>query len=188
MNANDLIKARERLELWRNTPLTWDPVKGGKHPLVCWDDEKTYELGSDPEGTRFTAIRNRMMTGHYYPPDVLEFFGDWIEEQRELRPGDRVLQRARLFGPFPNPCLWAMTEIFVAEADVDTCSIGYVTTKHHFGRGIWRATLTRPEGRLSLTVRSTAGPGSFWFWIGLPIGRALMLRARRRAVEAFRSL
>lgn len=81
-----------------------------------------------------------------------------------------------------------MTEVFVAEQTRDTCTLGYVTTERHFGRGKWQATLTLSNGALTLHVRATAGPGSIWFWIGLPVARHLMVRARIRAVKEFRGV
>jgi hypothetical protein len=179
MNA----EAERRLERWSDAPLTWDPVRGGKRPLVCWDDDATYDLGEDEHGARFEAIKARMLSGRYYPPEVIEFYGQWQKEGRDMRPGDRVLQHVRLFGIVS---LWAMTEIFIAESSDSACTIGYVTTKRHFGRGKWQATLTRVGQRLSLRVQATAGPGSFWFWLGLPVARWMMVKAWKSAAEDFR--
>jgi len=145
-----------------------------------------YDLGEDRDGSRFRAVSDLMMTGHFYPPSVIEFFGNWLLDSLKIQKGDRMVQRARLFLSLPFPAFWAMTEIFVAEATEDECTIGYVTTERHFGRGKWQATLTLVQSRLSLHVRATAGPGSFWFWVGLPVARMMMVRARLMAVEAFR--
>jgi hypothetical protein len=181
-------EARRRFDAFASAELTWHPVRGGDVPLVVWRDRLEKDLGPDAGGERFEAIAQRMLGGRYYPPDVLEFFGLWLEEEREIRAGDRMLQRARLVPWLRRPVVWAMTEAFVAERGPDACTIGYVTTRRHFGRGIWQATLTRREGRLTLLVESTAGPGSWLFWLGLPYARFLQLRARRRAVEEFRKL
>ena len=175
-------KLQEKAE---NATLTWDPVKGGKRAWVCFDDFKVYDLGPDADGHRFAEIAKRMMSGNYYPPDAVVFGGRFRKEGRELRAGDRVVQQAPLFGKLGGPLMPSSAEIYVAEREGDRCMIGYVTTSTHFGRGIWLAELIRSDGRLQLTVQSTASPRSWLFWVGLPYARFLQLRARRRAVEEF---
>lgn len=177
------IKAR--FEKSEKTGLTWDPVKGGKWAFVCFDDDRQYDLGPDPDRHRFEEIAERMTTGRYYPPDAVRFYGRFEEEGRPLRAGDRILQQAPLFGFL---YCWSMAELFVVERTADRCHIGYVTTAAHHGRGIWQADLRWSEGRLTLRVTSTASPHSWLFWLGLPVARYLQLRARRRAVEVFRSI
>jgi hypothetical protein len=174
------MRLQERAESARRT---WDPASGGKRAWICFEDDKTYDLGADPDGRRFQAIAGRMMSGNYYPPDAVRFSGRFREEGRDLQAGDRVVQQAPLFGKFGGPLMPSGAEIYVAEKSADRCKIGYVTTSIHFGRGIWTAELTRTDGRLALRVWSTASPRSWLFWLGLPYARYLQLRARRRAVE-----
>ena len=174
------MRLQERAESAR---LTWNPFTGGKRAWVCFDDFKTYDLGEDPAGSRFEEISNRMMSGDYYPPDAVRFGGRFREEERDLKVGDRIVQQAPLFGKLGGPLMPSAAEIYVAEKGTDRCKIGYVTTSIHVGRGIWSAELVRKDGRLQLTVQSTASPGSWLFWLGLPYARYLQLRARSRAVE-----
>lgn len=63
--------------------------------------------------------------------------------------------------------------------------MGYVTTAHHHGRGIWQACLERKGGVLTIRVRGIACPQSLLFWLGLPVSRYLQKRAWRRAIETF---
>jgi hypothetical protein len=175
------VEVRRRFDRYATSPTTWDPVTGGRRPAVAWDDDLTVDLGPDMDGHRFKDIADLMVTGRYYPPDIILFHRP---TDAPLRVGERVLQQAFCRGL----SLWSMVEIFLAERTEDACRIGYVTTAKHHGRGIWQAHLSRGNGRLSLRVFSTAGPQSFWFWIGLPVARYLQLRARRKALERFRSL
>ncbi len=178
-----IVKAR--FEDGLNAPLSWSPTEGGWRAFVCFEDHLVEEIGPDPDGTRFVAISNKMMNGDYYPPDAVQFYGLFRDEQRTIVAGERIQQRAPIMaGLFA----WSMVEIYVAELHSEQCKIGYVTTEKHHGRGIWTATLTRSAGKLSLTVESIASPHSFLFWVGLPIARYLQLRARRRAIEEFRKL
>lgn len=173
------------LERAEHAPLTWNPINGGHRGIVCFEDDKTYDLGADPSGVRFQEISERMITGCYYPADAIRVHGRFLVEGRELQVGDRLLQLAPLFGRFGGPLLPAAVEIFVADRTSGHCRIGYITTAFHFGRGIWSAILTIQSGRLSLRVHSTTSPRSWLFWTGLPYARWLQLRARRRAVEEF---
>jgi hypothetical protein len=172
---------RARFERYAKSPTTWNPVSGGRRLLVAWDDDITEDLGPDPDRSRFSQIADLMTSGRYYPADVIVFHR---LHEGPMTPGERVLQQTALLG-IP---LWSMVEIFLAERTETICRIGYVTTAKHHGRGIWQAHLTWEVGQLSLRVFSTAGPQSIWFWLGLPIARFLQLRARRKALERFKSL
>jgi hypothetical protein len=174
----------KRYQQMKDAPLTWDPVKGGKKALICFNDSLTGGLSPWPNQILFDAVADRMMGGRYYPKDAVEVFGPFLDEQRDIRVGDRVLQRAPLFWGI---CVWSMVEIYVAERGKDYCKVGYVTTNKHHGKGIWTATFLVEEDELVLRVSSIASPKSFLFWIGLPFARYLQLRARRRAFEDFTS-
>lgn len=166
-------------------PLSWDPVKGGKRAWVCWDDDKVYDLGPDPDGSRFDRISTKMLSGDYYPTDAVRCFGRFRTEGRPLRAGDRMLQQAPMFLIWGGPLLNSSTEIFVAEREEARCKLGYVTTEFHHGIGIWSSELTRRDGHLSLHVQGTAMPHSWLFWFCLPLARHYQKRAWRRAVEEF---
>ena len=174
-----------RFEDGLKAPLSWSPTEGGRRSIICFEDHLIEDLGADESGSRFTAIAIKMMSGNYYPPDAVEFFGSFQDEKRNIKVGERIQQRAPIFAGL---YAWSMVEIYVAEHNDDYCQIGYVTTKKHHGRGIWTATLTRRDGNLSIVVESIASPHSFLFWAGLPLARFLQLRARRRAIEEFRKL
>ena len=152
-----------------------------------FDDDRTYDLGSDPDGSGFSKVADRMVGGQYYPPDVLTL-GRLGDPAKALVARERVLQISPLFGSLGGPSLKSSVEFFVVDREDSKCHIGYVTTDFHFGRGIWQAELRRVESRLSLHVWSTAFPHNWLFWAGLPYARWLQLRARRRAVEEFRRL
>jgi hypothetical protein len=153
-----------------------------------WHDVWTEDLGPDPDGARFAEISARMLAGRYYPADAIEFFGRWQEEDRQIATGDRILQKARVLPPLRWPFVWAMTEVTVAERSEARCEIGYATTTRHFARGVWQASLSRSEGRLSLRIEATVTPASFLYWLGLPWARHIQFRAWRRAVEEFRKI
>ena len=178
-----------RFEKLKDAPLTWHPVDGGKRSWPCFEDALTADLGDDPHGHRFAIIAERMINGHYYPPDAVQYFCEAHDAGRSLKPGDRVLQFAPFLPFLPNFLgAWQMVEIFVASKNADEARLGYVTTAKHHGRGIWESVLRREDGKLTMTVTSTTCPRSWLFWLGMPVARLLQLRARRRAIEEFRRL
>jgi hypothetical protein len=185
---------RTRYERYLDAPVTWDSVAGGKLPFISWRDEVEEDLGPDPDGRRFAEICRRIMGGHYYPHDTIEFFGPWMSDEpggiaaRRIAVGDRILQRARLIPFLPWPAVWAMTEVFVAECSDSMCTLGYVTTRRHFGRGVWQSKVTRESDRIRVRVTSISAPQSWLFWAALPIARHLQKRAWRRAIEEFRAI
>jgi hypothetical protein len=174
LSTDWIAKAQQATVNWRPGQA---PPRGG----VCFLDDRTFDLGPD-EGDAFDRVAGAMLMGDYYPPDAVSFSGRFRDEDRRLRVGDRVFQQAPLW-PFSFVKLRSCVEIFVAEQTETGVSVGYVTTEMHHGRGEWRADLSRESQRLILRVQSVALPSSVWFWIGLPVARALQLRARRRGVE-----
>ena len=179
---------RERFERWRNAELSWHPESGGLRGPVTYEDDVVDDLGPDADGSRFEAVMAKMLRGDHYPADAVTFLGEFRDEGRDLVVGDRVLQRARVLPFWDGLVVWSMVEIFMVEREGETFRLGYVTTRRHHARGIWRAELRREDGRLNLHVRLTACPQSVWFWVGLPWARWLQVRARLRAAEEHRKL
>ncbi|MBS1702026.1 MAG: DUF1990 family protein [Armatimonadetes bacterium] len=177
----------KRFRAYESAPLSWDPTKGGKRSFVCFEDSISEIVAEQAQPGQFEQAARQMLAGDYYPADAVQFFGRFRDENRNLAKGERVLQRARFFPFYAGLYLWSMVEIYVVEQTENTCRIGYVTTQKHHGRGIWTATLEQKDGKLTLTVESTACPNSWAFWLGLPIARYLQLRARSRGIENIRS-
>ena len=174
---------------WQDIPpLSWNPETGGKNCWITFHDHKIYDLGPDPDGDRFKEISSRMRNGQYYPKDAVRFSGKFMEENRMLQPGDRIIQMAPIFGKLGGPIMIAVVEIYVSELEANCCKVGYVTTARHFARGMWSAELTRKDSELSIEVKATVIPNSFLYWFGLPYARFLQLRAWRRAIEVFRTV
>lgn len=167
---------------------TWDPIEGGRASWVRFIDDATYDLGPDPDRRRFDEIVRRTLAGHYYPPDAVSVSGTFRSEGRPIRVGDRIIQTAPLLGKLGGIRLHSIAEIFVCEQGESSFRFGYVTTNHHFARGMWQIDLNHEVASLTLRVRSFATPGSIWYWLGMPLARLLQLRARRRAIEVFRAL
>jgi len=184
--AGDLPKAiKKKLETVYQHPLAWNPVTGGKRAFIWFDDETDESLGADPTGERFQKIGDLIFAGKYYPADTVEFFPTEVP----LKPGVRIVQRARFFPTLKWPVAYSIVEIYLATRNETTIEIGYVTTKRHHGRGIWTATITRhPDNELTIRVVSIALPNSFLFWIGLPWARHLQVRAKWRAIQEFRKI
>ena len=174
------------LDRVQGSPLSWDPAKVGKRGRVVFEDDKIYDLG--PDGAGFDEVAARMLGGCYYPTDAIRVYGYFQAQGRPIQIGDRLLQQAPLLLGCGGPVLNAGVEVIEASMTKDECQLGYVTTEFHFGKGVWNARLYREKGRLLLRVWSTTLPGSWLFWVALPIARWYQLRARRRAVQEFRKV
>jgi hypothetical protein len=180
----------ERIRLAESAELTWDPITGGRRAWICFEDDETYTLGSDPGGKRFEQIVQRTLEGHYYPADAVVVHGRFQQEGRQIRAGDRLVQSAPLLLGLGGPRLWSSVEVVLAATEHMPAGhrfrFGYVTTELHHGCGIWQAELTLIRDELSIRVRGTASPHSWLFWLGLPVARYFQRRAWRRAIEEFR--
>ncbi len=110
-----------RFEDGLKAPLSWSPTEGGRRSIICFEDHLIEDLGADESGSRFAAISEKMISGGYYPPDAVQFFGLFQDEHRSMQIGDRVQQRAPIFGGL---FAWSMVEIYIADLRNDYCRIG----------------------------------------------------------------
>jgi len=178
----------KRWERGRAAPLTWDPIDGGKKSRLVYRDREVVDLGRDPAKVLFNEIANRMMSGNYYPVEVIKFHGAFRDENRSLQPGDRVLQQAPLIPKVSWMSAWSTVEIFLAERGENVCRYGYVTTADHHGQGIWQSELIWEEGSVRLVVTGISSPRSLLFWCFLPVARHYQVRAWRQAEKHFHRL
>lgn len=166
--------------------ITGAPEMMSRRALVQFTDGVTLGLGSDVKGDSFAVIADCMMSGHYYPDEIIRFEGQFRRDRRDLRVGDRVLQLARL--PFlPGYRTRTVVEISFAERSESRCKIGYYTTSRHFAKGWWQATLSLESGELTLLVECQAQPQSLVYWFAIPVARRMQLRAMNAAMLRFAS-
>lgn len=145
-------------------------------------DHRQFDLGEDAPG-RFESIADRLLRYHFYPADVMRHATTF--EGRHARPGDRI-GMTLLVGLFPGYtpiALPATTEVVRAELTADTAALGYVTTRSHYGKGTWCASVTRKDGRLQLTIDSRMMPTHPLAVAGLPLYRWYQKRAHRLGAE-----
>lgn len=165
-------------------PVTGAPEMMRGKALVEFLDDKSINLGTSQ--ALFERIAELMMSGEYYPDEIIRFTGRFREEARDLQRGDRVLQLARL--PFLlGYRTRTVAEIFVAERTETQCQIGYYTTKKHFAQGWWRATLTKRDSGIRLNIKCQARPQSLIYWLFIPVARFMQERARKAAFSRFLS-
>jgi len=82
----------------------------------------------------------------------------------------------------------AIVEVDVAESGEERVALGYVTTRRHYGRGTWRAEVTRVGDELVLTVSYHVRPSRWFVWCGLPVYRRFQLAAFRAGADNLRRL
>lgn len=150
-------------------------------------DDISHDMGEDA-GDRFDMLAASLLRYRFYPRTVMVWTSDFAVEEREARVGDRIGMALAIpvFPKLPPLFFPATTEVAFARRDADVAEFGYVATRAHYGRGLWRATLERSGGRIRLRIRSRISPRAFAAILGLPVYRFLQLRARRLGVENFK--
>jgi hypothetical protein len=97
--------------------LTWDAIKSGKRAWICFQDDRTYDLGIGRDVHRFSEIADRKISGHYDLPDAIEVTGKIRAESGPLRRCDQVLQIATILDRWGRPRMRSAVEMFVVERD-----------------------------------------------------------------------
>jgi hypothetical protein len=165
------------------------PVEGGDRATAVFADSHRVEVGPwSPEA--FARVKAALLGYRFYPAHVMVRRTQFEDEGRAVRVGDRL--GLGLFVPnlpgLPPLMLPAMVEVDVVEAAVESAALGYVTTRRHYGRGVWRAEVRREGAALVLTVSYHVRPSRWFVWCGLPVYRRFQLAAFRAGAENLRRL
>lgn len=129
-------------------------------------------MGEDAPG-RFEAMREALLAYRFYPESVMESAAAFKTEKRFARVGDRI-GMALLVPVFPGlPALRfpSTTEIHFVENSPERAALGYITTRRHYGRGTWSATLLHSGGKIRLELYSRMKPTAALALLGLPVYR-----------------
>ncbi len=165
------------------------PVEGGDPATATFADTHRVEVGPwSPEA--FARIKEALLGYRFYPGQVMVRRTQFEDEGRAVRVGDRLglgLFVPNLPGLAPL-MLPAIVEVDVVEAAAESVALGYVTTRRHYGRGVWRAEVSREGGSLVLTVSYHVRPSRWFVWCGLPVYRRFQLAAFRAGAANLRRL
>lgn len=147
-------------------------------------DDRTLDLGPETPG-RFEAMRVALLAYRFYPDSVMVSASAFKTEKRPARPGDRIGMAlcVPLFPGLPPVYFPATTVVNLVTDTPDEVALGYVTTRAHYGRGAWSATLARADGRITVRIRSYMTPTHPLAVAGLPFYRFLQKRAHRTGAE-----
>jgi hypothetical protein len=165
------------------------PVEGGDRATAVFADAHRVEVGPwSPEG--FARVKEVLLGYRFYPAHVMVRRTQFEDEGRAVRVGDRLglgLFVPNLPGLAPL-MLPAIVEVDVVESGPEHVALGYVTTRRHYGRGVWRAEVKREGETLVLTVSYHVRPSRWFVWCGLPVYRRFQLAAFRAGSENLRKL
>ena len=150
----------KHLDMWSDAPLSF---KSGQATISDWHTDY-YEtiLTRAGNGRLFQKAAHLLMRYQFYPETLLSAFGDFnLHPERQLRVGDRIVQRihvARLFGR-PLLDVIGLTEVRRV-IDTPRCQgFTYVTVTPHVEQGEWSACVTwRDNGDLVLTMDAISRP------------------------------
>ena len=165
------------------------PVEGGDRATAVFADTHRVVVGVwSPEA--FARVKEALLGYRFYPEHVMVRRTQFEDEGRAVRVGDRLglgLFVPNLPGLAPL-MLPAVVEVDVVEAGAERVELGYVTTRRHYGRGIWRAEVKRDGESLVLTVSYHVRPSCWFVWCGLPVYRRFQLAAFRAGADNLRRL
>jgi hypothetical protein len=164
-------------------------VEGGDPSTALYADTHHVVVGAwSPEA--FARIKEALLGYRFYPAQVMVRRTQFEDEGRAVRVGDRL--GLGLFMPnLPGLAalmLPAIVEVDVVEAESERVALGYVTTRRHYGRGVWRAEVGREGDHLVLSVSYHVRPSRWFVWVGLPFYRGFQLAAFRAGAENLRRL
>jgi uncharacterized protein (UPF0548 family) len=177
------------LDLWRGVPLTYS---AGQDLDDNWNvDHYEVILGSDKTGALFQRAAQLTLNNQFYPAEVMVTSSDYGRENRQVQPGDRVLQRIRLFEIARKPVLEALTlnEITEVIREERRAGFTYTTTAAHSEIGEWSPVVEwRDNGDVVLVigVASRARPGASL--LSRSFTRRMQLRAHRLSIANFTRL
>lgn len=176
------------LQDWRSAPVTYQP--GQETGPEWFADRYEIDLGYDASGKLFERASRLVLNNRFYPPEVMVNTSDFGLEKRAVRPGDRVLQRIRIFQMRSTPVLEVLTMNEITEVIQEPRRAGftYTTTTAHSELGEWSPRVEwREDDRVVLVIDvvSRTRPGaSKW---ACRFARGLQLRAHKLSIENFLS-
>lgn len=149
-------------------------------------DQHEVPLGPDHDGLFARAV-DSLLRYQFYPPSVMHFTGDFVRENRQLRFGDRVLQRIHVIPGVLDTV--TMNRVTSTLAEPNRIGFTYTTTEHQLEMGEWTATVLRKrDGQVALVMYSVSKSGPKMPGWAKPFARTFQLRAHRLGMEYFRLL
>lgn len=174
------------LQAWRDAPVTYvaEEATGAN-----WSADR-YEviLGKDSTGSLFQRAAELTLHNRFYPREVMAAVSDFSQEDRTVRPGDRVLQRIPVLVYEGQPVVEILTLNAVCEVIQEPRRAGftYVTTAAHSEVGEWSPRVEwRENNEVALVIEIVSRPRP-----GLPafiqqFTRQMQLRAHKLSIQNF---
>jgi uncharacterized protein (UPF0548 family) len=180
------VSLKDLLEQWQSSESNYQP----NQPMDASWHVDGYErvLSPQPDDALFERAVAALFRNRFFPPHVLTFYADFTEQDREMRIGDRIIQRIPIL---PNVLeLITMNRVTDMFFEPDRRGFTYFTTVYHVEIGEWTAGVVRKKtGQIALMVHtiSKVDPGRVP-WLLRPIARWLQLRAHRLGLAHFQKL
>jgi len=147
-------------------------------------DQHEVTLGPDEDGLFDRAVE-KLLKYHFYPPSFLDFAGDFQNERRPLRYGDRIVQQITVIPDILE--VITMNRVTATIAESNRIGFTYTTTEYHLEIGEWTAVVIRKrDNQVVLAMHAISKPGPKMPLWAMPFSRALQLRAHRLGLEHFK--
>ncbi len=177
---------RELLQKWDTRESNYQPDQ----PIDTSWNVDGYEgiLSSKPDDALFERASRALFRNVFFPPEVMTFYADFMAEDRDLRPGDRIIQRIPILPPVLS--LIAMNRVQNVFLEPDRRGYTYFSSIYHLEIGEWTAAVVRKKnGPIALMVHTISKtdprrvPG-----VLRPVARRLQLRGHRLGLAHFLKL
>jgi len=177
--AADLYK---HLRTIGQPPNNFDPEQPIDH--TWYVDQHEVSLGPDEDGLFERAV-DKLLQYHFYPPSILDFASDFQVEHRQLRYGDRIVQRIFIIPDILEAI--TMTRVTATLAEPNRIGFTYTTTESHLEMGEWTAVVVRKrDGQVAILMHAISKTGPKMPLWARPFSRAFQLRAHRLGLEHFK--
>jgi hypothetical protein len=171
------------LDQWRAAKPTYR--RGDELNGLPWKhDRHSYIIAPNATRAQLERAAGLLWRYQFYPPELMEHASDFSRAGRALREDDLILQRIHALPGLAD----AVTLVLVSEVidEPRRKGLAYVTTQAHFEIGEWWGWAElKPEGALTVNIRSVsrAGPRLPAWQRGF--ARQLQLRAHREGLASF---
>jgi hypothetical protein len=143
------------LDEWQDAPLSFTP--GQVTDSNWYSDSYDQVIMPRADESAFQKAADLLLRYRFYPDHILSFTGDFDLEQRQVRVGDRIVQRIHVLRLLGRAILdvIAITEVTDVVNEPRRAGLSYATVFPHVAQGQWQAAVIWGKmGELRLAVKA----------------------------------
>ncbi len=177
------------LDRWRGAALSY---RVGQALDASWHhDDHELVVAERITAATFERAADLLLRYQFYPPQIMTHVSDFSREGRQMREGDRIVQRIHgpaLFGRFLLDGI-TMNIVTAVTNEPRRAGFTYCTTEAHAEQGEWTAQVEwRSDDSLMLTIHSISRLAMKSPFIRESKARTIQLRAHHLGMDYFKAL